>query len=100
MQGGLVDDFNNRLGWWERRVYPTDTSDVTLILPAKYNMRPDLLAFDLYGTASLQWFILQYCSIGDLTKFTQGIELTLPTKSRLVSQLLNPANTQNVIVNT
>ena len=100
VQGGLVDDFQDRLGWWERRVFPSDTSDVTIILPAKYNMRPDLLAYDLYGKATLQWFILQYSSVSDITTFVQGLELTLPTRSRLLGQLLNPATTLNTKVNT
>lgn len=100
VQGGLVDDFVNRLGWWERRVFPTHFSDVTIILPAKYNMRPDLLAYDLYGKANLQWFILQYTSISDITTFVQGLQITLPTRNRLFGQLLNPATPLNTKVNT
>ena len=100
VQGGLVDDFTNRLGWWERRVFPKDSSDVTIILPAKYNMRPDLLAYDLYGKATLQWFVLQYCSVSDITTFVQGLQLTLPTRSRLFGQMLSPATKLNTIVNT
>lgn len=100
VQGGLVDDFVDRLGWWERRVFPKHSSDVTILLPAKYNMRPDLLAYDLYGKATLHWFILQYCSISDVTTFVQGVELTLPTRSRLFGQMLNPATTLNTKVNT
>ena len=89
IQGGFVDDFNTRLGWWERVVFPTSNTDITITLTAKYNKRPDLLAFDLYGQAGLQWFILQYNTISDITTFGQGLTLTLPTKTRLLSGMLS-----------
>lgn len=88
VQGGKTDDLGNRIGWWERKVFNYSSSDVTLKLPAKYNRRPDLLAFDLYGKAGLQWFILQYNVISDITDFENGLILTLPTRSRLLSEML------------
>lgn len=88
VQGGVVDDFTNRLGWWERRVFSKSQTDVKLTVMSKYNRRPDLLAYDLYGKAGLQWFILQYNAISDITTFEQGLELILPTRARLFSELL------------
>jgi hypothetical protein len=88
VQGGQVDDVGIRLGWWEPKSFAKSPTDVTIILAAKYNKRPDLLAFDVYGKSGLMWFILQYNTISDITEFTQGLELTLPTKSRLFSGLL------------
>lgn len=92
VQGGTVDDLNTRLGWWERRVFSKSPTDVTLTLISKYNKRPDLLAYDLYGKATLQWFILQYNAISDITTFKQGLTLVLPTKARLFGEILSKQN--------
>ena len=87
--GGTTDVNGNRLGWWERRVFAKSPLDVTITLTRKYAMRPDLLAYDMYGKATLQWFVLQYNNISDLTEdFIEGSTITLPTKQRLVMELL------------
>jgi len=88
IQGGYTDDFKTRLGWWERKVFTKSPTDITLTLTARYNKRPDLLAYDLYGKAGLQWFILQYNTISDVTTFGQGLTLTVPTRARLLSEML------------
>ena len=88
VQGGTTDDFGNKLGWWERKNFTKSSTDVTLLLISKYNRRPDLLAYDLYGKSGLQWFILQYNTISDITTFENGLEITLPTKARLFGELL------------
>lgn len=88
--GGTVDVKGNKLGWWERKKFPTSQTDVEYIITAKYAHRPDLLAFDLYGKPSLQWFIMQYNNIVDLyDDFNEGKRLLLPTKSRLFGELLS-----------
>lgn len=92
VQGGTVTNVGKRLSWWERRVYASSPTDVKLTLIAKYNRRPDLLAYDLYGKSNLQWFILQYNTISDITTFEQGLQLVLPTRSRLFSELLAKTN--------
>lgn len=92
VQGGKTDDYIDRLGWWERKVFNQSPSDVTLTLISKYNRRPDLLAYDLYGKAGLQWFILQYNTISDITTFEGGLEITLPTKERLFGEMLSKNN--------
>lgn len=88
-QGGKVDDFVDRLGWWERKVFPPSSTDVSLTLTAEYNRRPDVLAYDLYGKAGLQWFILQYNTISDITTFEQGLTIIVPTRARLFNELLS-----------
>lgn len=88
VHGGKSDDFGDRLGWWERNVFTTSPTDVPLELGMKYNMRPDLLAYDLYGKSSLGWFVLQYNYILDITEFVPGLQLILPTKSRLFREIL------------
>lgn len=86
--GGTVQDFGTRLGWWERAEFPASPSDVPLVLDVVYHKRPDLLADELYGDASLNWFIMQYNSISDVNEFVTGITITLPTKNRLFRELL------------
>ncbi len=88
VQGGTVDDFSSRIGWWERTVFVRSPTDVALTLTAEYNKRADKLAFDLYGKAGLQWFILQYNNISDINTFVAGLELVLPTRARLFGELL------------
>jgi hypothetical protein len=90
VQGGKVDIKGNRLGWWERVVFPKSPTDISYTVTAKYAQRPDLLAFDLYGRATLQWFIMQYNTVSDVYEdFTEGTVITLPTRSRLFGELLS-----------
>ena len=88
VQGGVVDDFGNRLGWWERKIFHRSPTDVKMTITPRYHKRPDLLAYDAYGTANLMWFILQYNHISDITTFVPGLEITLPTRTRLFSEML------------
>ena len=92
-QGGTVDVIGNRLGWWERLNFTRSPLDVTITLTRKYAGRPDLLAYDMYGRATLQWFVLQYNNVSDLTEdFIEGSKITLPTKSRLLMEMLGKSN--------
>lgn len=90
VQGGSVDLIGNRLGWWERKLLPRSPTDITYTITAKYAHRPDLLAYDLYGRASLQWFVMQYNNVVDLyDDFGEGVEVILPTRARLFGELLS-----------
>lgn len=92
-QGGVTEVSGDRLGWWERTIFPRSPLDVTIKLTRKYSMRPDLLAYDMYGKVTLQWFVLQYNNIIDVTEeFVEGATITLPTKSRLMMELLGKSN--------
>lgn len=89
IQGGGVESYPNRIGWWERVQYQFSDSDVELTLPAKYNKRPDLVAFEMYGSSRLQWLILQYNNIIDInTEFVTGKTIRLPLRSRVYSEML------------
>lgn len=90
VQGGTVELKGNRIGWWEREVFNKSPTDIAYTITAKYAHRPDLLAFDLYGRATLQWFIMQYNTISDLYEdFNEGTTILLPTRSRLFGELLS-----------
>lgn len=89
LEGGTAEYRGGRLGFWERKIFPRHPSDIPFTVVSKYARRPDLLAFDLYGKASLQWVILQYNHISDLNiEFVEGANIVLPTKARLFTQLL------------
>jgi hypothetical protein len=87
--GGYTDVKGNRLGWWERTVFATDPSDITFELIQKYNRRPDLVSYDVYGRSDLQWLVMQYNNISDVTvEFVTGTTIILPTRSRLLGGML------------
>ena len=87
--GGYTDVNGSALGWWERVVFIKSPTDITFQLTQKYNHRPDLVAFDVYGRPDLQWFILQYNDMLDVIgEFVTGASITLPTKIRLFGEIL------------
>lgn len=89
IQGGSVESFPKRIGWWERKPMAFTDSDVDYDIIPKYNKRPDLLAFDLYGSARLMWLVLQFNTIIDInTEFITGRKIRLPLRSRVYSELL------------
>lgn len=88
-QGGKVNLKGGKITWWERTVYPKSPTDITYVVTARYAQRPDLLAFDVYGKSTLQWFIMQYNAISDLyDDFSEGAVIQLPTRARLFGELL------------
>lgn len=89
VQGGLTDVFVNRTGWWDGYELASATDDIKLVLTPKYNTRPDLLAYDMYGKSTLMWLVLQYNLIVDInTEFVTGVTVILPSKSRVFSSIL------------
>jgi hypothetical protein len=57
--------------------------DEVYILESKYNQRPDLLAYDLYGTSRLWWvFAVRNPDvlIDPVRDMSTGIEIFLPSK--------------------
>lgn len=87
--GGKTTVTGDRIGWWERTVFPRSPLDVTINITKKYAGRPDLIAYDMYGRSTLQWFVLQYNNISDIhEEFVEGTTITLPTKGRLLGDIL------------
>lgn len=93
--GGKTESIPTRVGWWERKPIPTSDSDVEIVIGKKYARRPDLIAYDFYGSASLMWVVLQFNNIIDInTELVEGSTISLPTKVRLYTQILS--STSNV----
>ena len=68
------------------RPVPAEKSDFRYVIENQYRHRPDLLAFDLYGTAKLWWVFAQRNM--DVIKdpiydFEPGVAILVPKKSNL-----------------
>lgn len=81
---------NNTLGFLEIRPVASENDDFLYKLEAQYTHRPDLLAFDLYGTSRLWWVFSQRNMdvIQDpIYDFVPGIKIYIPKKSKLFESL-------------
>ena len=88
VKGGITDVYPNRLGWWERFIFAQQSDDVQYVIEQKYNIRPDSLAYDVYGSPVYMWVILQYNNIIDVNvEFVTGVTILLPTPSRVKSEM-------------
>jgi len=97
-QGGETDVYANRLGWWEREKIPHADDDITMELTARYALRPDMVAYDIYGKVNLMWLVLSYNNILDVnTEFTKGTKIILPSPQRVFFDLTTKPNNGNFI---
>lgn len=91
-----VDSYANRIGWWDRRVFLPSPLDVSIVISSRYNLRPDLMAYDAYGKSNLSWILLQYNNIVDINlEFVTGATILVPLPQRVNAEFL----TQNVAIN-
>lgn len=86
--GGTTNVAGNFIGWWKRKTFAKSPDDIKITLTARYHQRPDIVAYDYYKTSRLGWFVLMYNNILDITDFSEGQEIVLPTPERLFSELL------------
>jgi len=81
---------NQYLGLMIERPIPKLIDDLSMTINETYNLRPDLLAFDLYGDSNLWWvFAMRNPNqLPDpLFDFVTGITIYLPQKSTLETVL-------------
>lgn len=75
--------FENYLGIYQKRSIPADVNDLTYEIEPQYAYRPDLLAYDLYGSAKL-WWVFAVRNIESLKDpvfdFVPGLKIKLPQK--------------------
>lgn len=72
------------------RSIPKNVSDVSFTIDATYDLKPQLLAYDLYGDTSLWWvFASRNPNVlkDPLFSFVAGTTIFIPTKDTLVSTL-------------
>jgi len=97
-QGGTTDRYPTRLGWWDRTQFSISDTDVTFIITAKHQFRPDLVAYEVYQNRELMWLVLQYNNILDvMTEFVEGKELRLPILSRVLTEIVVGSTGGNVV---
>lgn len=74
------------LDLWKKRNIPPQSDDQLITLEAKYEGRPDLLSFDLYGTPRLWWvFAVRNIDllIDPVEDMKAGVTIYAPTKDRI-----------------
>lgn len=85
-----TDSFGKFLDVMTDRKITARASDVLYTIDKVYENRPDLLAFDLYGSSSLWWVFTQRNPdiIQDpIYDFRAGRNIYIPTKDQLNSDL-------------
>lgn len=78
------------LDFWQYASIPPNSSDLLISLDAKYKNRPDLLAYDLYGTPQLWWVfsVRNPNTIKDpIFDFKTGILIYAPTSETIVGYI-------------
>lgn len=78
------------LGIMVNRPIPKLVDDTQFTINETYNLRPDLLAYDLYGESSLWWVFAQRnpnTLVDPLFDFVTGNTIYLPKQSTLKSAL-------------
>lgn len=81
---------NFYLSNWVNRPIPKQSDDITFIINETYNLRPDLLAYDLYGDAGLWWVFAQRnpnTLTDPLGSFVKGTKIYLPKIATLQTVL-------------
>jgi hypothetical protein len=81
---------NNFLGQLEIRPVSAESDDFLYTIQPQYNLRPDLLAYDLYGRAELWWVFIQRNMdvIEDpILDFVAGKQIYIPKNSALMQAL-------------
>jgi hypothetical protein len=70
----------------EIRPVPAEADDYRYTIENQYRHRPDLLAYDLYGTAKLWWvFVQRNLSVikDPIYDFVPGVTIYIPKKTNL-----------------
>lgn len=85
---GVFDD--KFLDLLKYRPIPRDATDILTNIGATYNLRPDLLAYDLYGSSALWWVFAARnpnTLLDPIWSFTAGTKIYLPQKQNLIKAL-------------
>ena len=75
---------------WVNRPIPKKSDDILFRINSTYNLRPDLLAYDLYQDAGLWWVFAQRnpnTLTDPLGDFREGVQIYIPKIDTLKSAL-------------
>ena len=82
---------SNVLSLWVPRNIPASASDQLVTISHAYNLRPDLMANDLYGDSNYWWVFAQrnpnVLGSDPLNNFTAGTQIYIPAASALKAAL-------------
>jgi hypothetical protein len=81
---------NIYLGFMTNRPIPKQADDILFKINTTYNLRPDLLAYDLYGDAGLWWVFAQRnpnTLTDPLGSFRDGVQIYIPKIDTLKAAL-------------
>lgn len=91
LQGGLTEQLQKRLGWWERDsdISGTRIDDTIFRIDPHTAGRPDLISFSIYGTSMYDWILLQYNNIVDIQEeLVVGKEIRAPSMRVINSRII------------
>lgn len=83
-----TQQYSWRIGRFVNRSVPKDGTDTKIIIEPKYEYRPDLLSYDLYGTPEYYWiFLVRNIDVirDPIFDLVRDIEIYVPTLQRLKS---------------
>ena len=81
-----TDVTNNFLGVWKRRSVPPSANDGKIVVQGRHEHRPDLLSYDLYGTADYWWvFVARNIDVmrDPIYDLKEGMVIYVPALDRL-----------------
>jgi hypothetical protein len=85
-----LDPSGGYLDMYVSRPVPASASDQSYVIDNKYDLRPDLLAADLYGNSAL-WWVFAERNPNALTdpvgSFRAGVTIYVPDTNALLSAL-------------
>lgn len=76
---------------YTNRPVPSDDTDELISVSPKHEHRPELLAYELYGTPQLWWIFAvrnPNLIIDPIYDLTAGLEIFVPTRSRVFQNIL------------
>ena len=81
---------DKRVNWWDRETIPKANDDIVYEITPKYEFRPDLIAYQVYGKATFSWLVLQYNTIVDINlELGSGETILLPSQNRVLFDITN-----------
>ena len=85
VHGGNTETGELGTEWWDRRLIPTDPSDVIYVVDSFHASRLDLIASAFYNEPRYWWVIAQCNNILDpVTEVFEGRRLSIPSPDRLM----------------
>ena len=85
-----LDPSGNFLDLYVSRPIPASASDQRYVIETKYHLRPDLLAYDLYGNAQLWWVFAERnpnTLVDPVGSFLSGVTISVPDANALNAAL-------------